>query len=100
MAVITRKFELKEGVDNLTLTLNSGEKPKTISKWPYETKNPDEIRALKNSRSLVEGEPETKATPAAIRKAEELGVSIEEVEPTGSDDNVTVDDVEKQVDNT
>lgn len=103
MAALTKKFELAEGVESFEITLNSGGRtsdgdavqPKTINKWPYETKNPNEVRALRNSRSLKEAQPEMKATSAAQRKADELGVDIEEVEPTGSDGSVTVDDVEK-----
>jgi pyruvate/2-oxoglutarate dehydrogenase complex dihydrolipoamide acyltransferase (E2) component len=40
----------------------------------------------------AEGEP--KATPAAVAKAEELGVDLDTVEGTGADGRITVGDVE------
>lgn len=42
------------------------------------------------------GSDEIKATEAARRRAEELGVDLREVEGTGSNGQITVDDVRKQ----
>jgi pyruvate dehydrogenase E2 component (dihydrolipoamide acetyltransferase) len=42
----------------------------------------------------VEAESEVKATPAATRKAKELGTDLSMVEGTGSDGRITVRDVE------
>jgi tape measure domain-containing protein len=39
---------------------------------------------------------EVKATDAARRKAREMGVNLAEVEGTGSDGQITVDDVRKK----
>lgn len=99
MAELSKKFELAEGVENLTITVNatgeSGTETVTISDWPYETRNDSVILSLRGSSNVVEVEPPKKARAAAVRKAQELEVDIQEVEPSGSDDNVTVDDVEK-----
>ena len=42
----------------------------------------------------VESKSEVKATPAATRKAKELGVDLSMVEGTGSAGRITVQDVE------
>ena len=46
------------------------------------------------AEEAVEVEREVKATPAATRKAKELGMDLSMVEGTGSDGRITVRDVE------
>jgi pyruvate/2-oxoglutarate dehydrogenase complex dihydrolipoamide acyltransferase (E2) component len=46
------------------------------------------------AEEAVESKSEVKATPAATRKAKELGVDLSMVEGTGSDGRITVQDVE------
>lgn len=97
MSVVARKFVPKEGCDNLSITVNlRGEpQPVELDSWPVETKDPALCDFLASHPCVAEEEAPIKATAAAERKAEEKGVALENVEPSGANDTVTVDDVEK-----
>jgi pyruvate/2-oxoglutarate dehydrogenase complex dihydrolipoamide acyltransferase (E2) component len=92
---VKRVYRPKEDVEGLTLTFPNAVRGETvdITEWPYETEDAEEQRFLA-SHELVEEVESQEATEAAVRKAQELGVDLANVEGTGSDGKITVKDVE------
>lgn len=91
-----KKYEAK--AENLNLTFPNVRTGKTvdISEWPYETADPDEQRFLSGHPlvAVVEEGERVQATPAAQKKAQDLGVDIGSVEGTGAGGQITVSDIE------
>lgn len=91
-----KTYEAK--ADGLVLTFPNARTGETvnISEWPYATEDPDEQRFLAGHElvELVEEGERIQATPAAQRKAQDLGVDISKVEGTGAGGQITVSDVE------
>lgn len=56
---------------------------------------PDGATAVNADEALEEATVEVKASPAAQSKAEELGVNLDEVDGTGANGAIKVEDVEK-----
>jgi pyruvate/2-oxoglutarate dehydrogenase complex dihydrolipoamide acyltransferase (E2) component len=77
--------------------------PPEVSDWSWVEQNPATSAETHtdNDANVAEGavEPkrEVKATPAATRKAKELGADLSTIEGTGSGGRITVQDVERAV---
>jgi pyruvate/2-oxoglutarate dehydrogenase complex dihydrolipoamide acyltransferase (E2) component len=77
-------------VDRRGVTLYAG------SEYPVSDEVAQEIRAQGVGELVAEGAEEVSATDAAKREAAERGVSLKRIKGSGSDGQVTVEDVKKE----
>lgn len=83
-------------VTMMTFSVPDEDRAIEITSFPYTTSDSREIAFLRDNplvKETVTEDPMPAATDAAMSRAEDLGIDIREVAPTGARGQATVDDV-------